>query len=79
MSENHLNNCSTPLVNSKMQIKTTLRFYLISIRMAKINNTSQFMLSRMWSKGNTPPVLLVVQTCVATMEINMTVPHEDGN
>ena len=38
MAEKHLKECSTSLVIRKMQIKTTLRFYLTSVRMAKIKN-----------------------------------------
>jgi hypothetical protein len=34
MAEKHLKKCSTCLVIREMQIKTTLRFYLISIRIA---------------------------------------------
>jgi hypothetical protein len=31
------------------------------------------------SNGNIPPLLVGVQTCIATMEINMVVPHEIWN
>ena len=31
------------------------------------------MLERMWSKGNTPPLLVGVQTCTATLEISMAI------
>ena len=34
-----------------MQIKTTLRFHLIPIRMAKVENTDNNMLKRLWGKG----------------------------
>ena len=32
--------CSTSLVIRKTQIKTTLRFYLVLVRMAKVNKTN---------------------------------------
>ena len=39
MAEKHIKKCSTSLVIREMQIKTTLRFYFIPIRMAKIKNS----------------------------------------
>ena len=36
MAEKHLKKCSKSLVIREMQIKTTLRFYFIRVRMAKI-------------------------------------------
>lgn len=37
------------------------------------------MLARIWSKGNTPPLLVGIQTFTTTMEISMVVPQKDGN
>jgi hypothetical protein len=45
MSEKHLKKCSTFLVIREMQIKTTLRFHLTPVRMAKIKNSGD---SRCW-------------------------------
>jgi hypothetical protein len=36
------------------------------------------MLARMWSK-NTPPLLVRVQTCTTTLEINLAVSENIGN
>jgi hypothetical protein len=43
MAEKHLKKCSTSLIIRKMKNKTTLRFYLTPIRMAKIKNSCDSM------------------------------------
>ena len=45
MAEKFLKKCSTPLVIKEMQVKTTLRFHLTPVRMAKIQNSDD---SRCW-------------------------------
>ena len=45
MAKKHLKKCSTSLVVREMQIKTTLRFDLTLVRMAKIKNSGD---SRCW-------------------------------
>ena len=47
MAEKHLKKCSASLIISEKQIKTTLRFHLTPIRMAKIKNSGD---SRCWHR-----------------------------
>ena len=81
MTKKPLKKCSIFLVIGEMQIKTTLRFHLTFIRMAKTNKTSgrQLMLEMMWSKGNTHPLLVGVQIYIAIMEISVVVYQENRN
>jgi hypothetical protein len=41
MSEKHVKQCETSLFITGIQIKTTLRFHLMPVRMTKISKTSQ--------------------------------------
>ena len=37
------------------------------------------MLESMWSEGNTPPLLVGIQTCTTTLKIGMMVSQKVGN
>jgi hypothetical protein len=55
-------------------MKTSLGFHLTTLSMAKINNTYDT-----WNKQTTPLLLVVVQTCMASIEVNMVVLCKTGN
>jgi hypothetical protein len=75
MAKKHLKKCSTYLVIREMQIKTTLRFHLTTVRKAKIKNSGD---CRCWQEcvknRNTPPLLVG-----PTLEINLMAPEKTGN
>jgi hypothetical protein len=55
MAEKQLNKCSTSLIIREMKIKTTLKFHLTPVRMAKIKNSGD---SRCWQGGRERETLL---------------------
>jgi hypothetical protein len=79
MSVNHLKNCSASLIIRDMQIKTTLRFQLITGRMVKIKNTGE---KRCWlgcEKEDTILLLVGLQAGTTTLEISLVAPQKIGH
>jgi hypothetical protein len=71
--------CSTFLVIWEMQIKTNLRSHLTQVWMAKIKISGG---SRFWQwcgKEKTPPLLVELQACTTTLEINLAVTQKIGH
>jgi hypothetical protein len=66
MAEKHLKTCSTSLIIREMQIKTTLRFHLTPVSMAKIKNSGD---SRCWPGCGKRRTLLhiFVHTCTHSL------------
>jgi hypothetical protein len=71
MAEEYLKKCLISLHMREIKIKITLKCHLTAVRIDKTSNTMTAHAVRMWSKGNTPLLLVGVQTCTATMEIHI--------
>jgi hypothetical protein len=79
MAEKHLKKYSTSLTIREMQIKTTLRFHFIPVRMDETKNSGD---SRCWQgcgEKNTPPLLVRLQSGTTTLEISLVVPQKIGH
>ena len=72
--------CSSSLVIREMQIKTTLRYHLMPVRMAIIKKIwRQQMLERMWRKQYTFTLLVGVSISSTIVEDNVAIPQGSRN
>ena len=70
MDHRHLKKCSS-LAMSELQIETTMKYHLMSAKVAIINR------SRIWRKGNPSAMLVGMQTGAATVEDSMEFPKKN--
>ena len=67
MANKHMQRWSTSLIIRKMQIKTTMRYHVMLVRMAAIKKSTN-MLERVWREGNPLTLLVGMQTSTPTVE-----------
>ena len=81
MAERYKQRCSSSHTIREMQIKTTMRYHLTPVRMAKINNTrnNRDWEGCGWRKGSPLALLVGMQTGTATLQNGMEVPQKVKN
>ena len=74
MANKHMKRYSISLIIREMQIKTTVRYHLMLVRIAAIKKRTNDKGWRVWRKGNALRLLVGMQTSTATMENSVAIP-----
>ena len=79
MTKKHLRKCFTSLAIKEMQIKTTLRFHLTPVRLAKIHTQMTIDAGEVGEKEEHSPLLVGLQTNTTALEISLAIPQKIGH
>lgn len=77
ISEKRLEKRSTTLAIREIPNKTSFRFHVVPVGMAKINKTYGILM-RTWRKKSSHPLLMGMETCEDSIKTSALVPQESG-